>query len=184
MNTIRQLSSVIIGVSLVIANGLGSSNAHGAEAGPAMQVLGITLDQDGPAEVNALMQERGASVARYNNGSTLQVDGNALGIDRLLRAQFYGSERIFAACLTFKKAQLKPVAAALKKKYRVVKENIPFVGNAFARYASGEYLIQLEAPHLSFEFTVCYAGKAVWDSMDQEKQQQAAREQHALEDGL
>lgn len=41
----------------------------------------------------------------------------------------------------------------LAAKYALVRKQIPFVGSKYARIKSGDVIIELEAPHMSFTMT-------------------------------
>ena len=41
-------------------------------------------------------------------------------------------------------------------KQTLVGKQIPFVGSKYARFKSGDVIIELEAPHMSFTMTVTY----------------------------
>lgn len=53
----------------------------------------------------------------------------------------------------------------------------PFVGNRSARLRSGEVLIDVESPHLSFEMSVAYATRRFHELMDAHLKAKARAEQ-------
>lgn len=59
--------------------------------------------------------------------------------------------------------------ANLKRKYRQVAGGaMPELGNGYARFAAGNSVIEQDAPHLSFEFTLTYYTKSFYDSIVEE----------------
>lgn len=58
------------------------------------------------------------------------------------------------------------VYANLSKKYKLVAGGpMPQLGNGYARFAAGNSVIEQDAPHLSFEFTLTYYEKAFYDGI-------------------
>lgn len=75
------------------------------------------------------------------------------------------------------KHRLREVTAALRKKYKVQQENIPFVGDASAIYEQGDSLVILNAPHLSFSMTVLYGTRAfLQQTLEKYSQEQEAHQ--------
>lgn len=58
------------------------------------------------------------------------------------------------------------VYANLSKKYKLVAGgSMPQLGNGYARFASGNSIIEQDSPHLSFVFTLTYYEKSFYDSI-------------------
>jgi hypothetical protein len=58
------------------------------------------------------------------------------------------------------------VYSGLSKKYKLIAGGpMPQLGNGYARFQSGNSIIEQSAPHLSFEFTVTYYEKGFYDSV-------------------
>lgn len=58
------------------------------------------------------------------------------------------------------------VYAGLARKYKRVKGGpMPSLGNGYARFVTGNSVIEQSAPHLSFEFTVTYYEKSFYDNI-------------------
>lgn len=70
------------------------------------------------------------------------------------------------------------VYANLSKKYKLVAGGpMPQLGNGYARFAAGNSIIEQDAPHLSFAFTLTYFEKSFYDSIvasNKEKQKKSA----------
>ena len=63
------------------------------------------------------------------------------------------------------------VYSGLSRKYKLVAGGpMPQLGNGYARFASGNTIIEQSAPHLSFEFTVTYYAKDFYESIVAENQ--------------
>jgi hypothetical protein len=70
------------------------------------------------------------------------------------------------------------VYANLSKKYKLVAGGpMPQLGNGYARFQSGNSVIEQDAPHLSFEFTLTYYEKSFYDGIvasNKDKEKKAA----------
>lgn len=79
--------------------------------------------------------------------------------------------------MTLPKDSFPKTLSALSGKYKLVDKQVPFVGNASAKLQQGDSLIEMNAPHLSFEMSVSYMTK----SLKQAFTQQAGNERAAKE---
>lgn len=58
------------------------------------------------------------------------------------------------------------VYANLGKKYKLIAGGpMPQLGNGYARFSAGNSIIEQEAPHLSFEFTLTYYEKSFYENI-------------------
>jgi hypothetical protein len=121
-----------------------------------MEIGQATLAQAKSALANARWREAG--INKWNGGRMYEISPDATGIEGLqsLTAIFSPEGRLVALLMTLDKSRLRDVLEALRTRYKVEAENIPFVGDASARFRSGNTLALVEAPHLSFNMTVSY----------------------------
>ena len=62
--------------------------------------------------------------------------------------EFGDKRQILTAVVTsFPKEKLNVLLPTLKKKYKLIKENIPFVGDASAKFKDDDCTILVDAPH-------------------------------------
>lgn len=61
-----------------------------------------------------------------------------------------------AVLTTLPKSKFNYLNNTLSKKYKRINQKIPFVGDRFVSYKSGDTKITLEAPHLSFQLSMNY----------------------------
>ncbi|WP_407902040.1 hypothetical protein [Providencia rustigianii] len=73
---------------------------------------------------------------------------------------------------------------ALKSKYKLIKKDIPFVGNKYARFEKEDVLICIDAPHMRFNMDVVYMDKKYKKELDEYrnkmKQEKKTRELEQL----
>jgi hypothetical protein len=72
----------------------------------------------------------------------------------------------------------------LRKKYKVVSQQIPFVGDAHARLTQGTSVILLDAPHLSFEMTLNYLSTGLLTAFEARSAHEKARHEEEQADRL
>ena len=46
--------------------------------------------------------------------------------------------------------------ATLSGKYKLVEKRVPFVGDSYAKFRQGDSIVELDAPHLSFNMSLRY----------------------------
>lgn len=100
-----------------------------------------------------------AGVNKYSGGDMYQLDVNELNVDGIESALLiYDKRQILTAVVTsFPKEKLNVLLPTLKKKYKLIKENIPFVGDASAKFKDDDCTILVDAPHLSFSMKLIYS---------------------------
>lgn len=77
------------------------------------------------------------------------------------------------------------VYAGLNKKYKQVAGGaMPTLGNGYARFAAGNTVIEQDAPHLSFEFTVTYYAKSYYDQLQANARKEEQERQRKKQSGL
>ncbi len=106
-----------------------------------------------------------AGTNAINGGRMLKATNPSVGPEGLQDALlvFDKEERLVAVQMTLPKhgnaGPVTEMANQLRKKYAEQSRNIPSVGNAMVRFERGNSVILLEAPHMSFAFTVTYLTK-------------------------
>lgn len=124
--------------------------------------LGLEIGAANLSTVKSALDEktllREAGINKWTGGPMLISDGKGLDVEGLEEILFiFGKDnKLDGVIMTMGKHRLKEVAAALRKKYKPVHENFPFVGSASATYRKGESVVYIGAPHLSFSMNVSY----------------------------
>ncbi|MCX7099417.1 MAG: hypothetical protein NTV43_16090 [Methylococcales bacterium] len=130
--------------------------------------------------------EQQTGVNKYSKGPVYKVPINQVNFDGLEELKITFNEKgVFIGLeATLQKSQLKSLHESLSKKYKVVSEDIPSVGNSFVEYLNGSTSIFLVAPHMSFEMRLIYANKEFLSGMDAQLQAEAAAKKKSQEDKL
>ncbi len=104
-------------------------------------------------------------INKWSNGVMLESTGVGLGINGLKQVTyiFYKDEVLAGILLTLDKNRYSDMLSSLKQKYSVINEVTPFVGSKKAKLKDGNVLILTEAPHMSFDMTISYLCKDLFE---------------------
>lgn len=133
-------------------------------------VFGMTL---GKSTLDDFKKEYPLAVKKEVFGLTdeviYSVPINEINFDGLKSEHviFNQGNKLTAIILKIDKRRFDEIHALLSKKYKVSKKDVPFVGDRFVKYKSGEDVIGLNSPHLSFEMTLVYAERKFMDVFHQ-----------------
>lgn len=160
-SAISMVSALVLGIFLPVK----SANAQNAAP------LGLEL---GVADMSQVKKDVGSKttlspngVNKYSHGPMLESNGNGLGIDGLTDIVFIfdTKNKLAGVLMTLPKQEsfgdmensgFKKVYKSLSSKYKIVKKNIQFVGDSYALFKQGDSVVELNAPHLSFDMQVNY----------------------------
>lgn len=121
----------------------------------------------------------------YTNGEMYDVDVSQIEMKYIKKCSliFDKNGKLVAVIMTFSKSgsgqnnpEFQYYYKLLKEKYKLVKSEIPFVGDTYARFVSGNTEIILEAPHLSFTKTLTYINKDTLKSMREQMKKEKEEE--------
>lgn len=120
------------------------------------------------AKLGGQTRLKDGGINKWTGGPMLKSDGEGLDVEGLQEILFiFGKDnKLDGVVMALGKERLKEVAAALRKKYQPVRENFPFVGDAWATYRQGNSLVKINAPHLSFSMEVIYLTKRLDDGFN------------------
>jgi len=115
------------------------------------------------------------------------LDTDAIDIEGLKAATaiFNDENKLVAIMTTFPKNKFNFLFETMKKKkYKLSKKNIPFVGNTSAEFKNGNTTVFLNSPYLSFEMSLNYidntAYKAFQTAQKKENEEKKEAEQSKL----
>lgn len=168
-------SSVI--ATLVLA--LTSTNTALADPKP----LGFELGKATIEDVQNTYKTTEAGISAYTEGKMLNVDAYEVGLQDLQKVLFiFNSDGTLSVVdMTFRKTKFDELYGQLNKKYKLVKKQIPFVGNKYAEYKNGKSTVKLDAPHMSFELDVIYGQNSFFKNMKEvnNRQEQQRKDKQA-----
>lgn len=156
-----------------------SNVALANNAAPLGLELGVATYAQVKQQVDGKTSLSDAGTNKYSGGKMLQGHGDGLGIEGLSEITFIfdQSEKLAAVLMTMPKDSFQPTLSALAKKYKLVAKEVPFVGNASAKLQQGDSVIELNAPHLSFEMSVQYLTKSLKQSYAQQSSKERSNKE-------
>ena len=168
-------SSVIASLVLVLT----STNTALADPKP----LGFELGKATIEDVQNTYKTTEAGISAYTEGKMLNVDAYEVGLQDLQKVLFIFNPdgTLSVVDMTFRKTKFDELYGQLNKKYKLVKKQIPFVGNKYAEYKNGKSTVKLDAPHMSFELDVIYGQNSFFINMKEvnNRQEQQRKDQQA-----
>lgn len=130
--------------------------SHSVLADPT--VFNMELGKTSENEVKEMYSVVAAGKNYYSNGNFYNIPTHQIDFDGLKNVQvIFDNKGVLVAVLTnLHKSKFDYLNSILSKKYKLVKKEIPFVGNKLVKFRDGGTEIILDAPHLSFEMDMLY----------------------------
>ena len=120
--------------------------------------LGVTTVDQLRSSIGGQTQVTDAGENSYSAGPMLKTDGSGYGIQGLSSVLyiFDPDKKLAGILMNMDKHRFNAIFQMLAGKYRVTAQERPFVGNKFARFKTEDSIIEVDAPHLSFDMEVTY----------------------------
>lgn len=140
--------------------------------------FGMTL---GKTTLDEFMKEYPSAVKKgisdWTDGEIYSVPVNDLNFEGVKADHviFTQDGKLTAITIDIDKERFNKIHGMLSKKYKVTDKEIPFVGNKFVRCKSGDDVIELEAPHLSFEMNLLYAERKFMNAYSKKKSEKDSK---------
>jgi hypothetical protein len=117
-----------------------------------------------------------SGVSKFSNGPMVKTDGTSYEIDGLNEVLYIFDEqkKLMGVVMDMNKARFDSIFQFLSGKYKVAAQERPFVGNQFARFKTPDTVIEIDAPHLSFQMEVRYLRNDLLQKFNAQSQADAA----------
>lgn len=120
--------------------------------------FGLEIGKATVADAEKMYRIEKLGTNKDNNGNAYNVYNvavNKVDFDGLKELKITFNEKGVLTCVyaTLPNTQFKSIHQSLAKKYKVVRQEIPFVGDSSAEYVNGSTVVLLDAPHLSLTWT-------------------------------
>jgi hypothetical protein len=144
---------------------IGCAGNEGGEedvaVGDALTVVGFTIGKSTFDDVKKSLLERKANVTKAKLDlltASIITDGTGYDIEGLKEAYyvFDKHQQLVGVQLNIDQSRFNSVFDILKGKYEITEKSLPFVGDKFVSFSSGDNVVTLDARHLSFDFTLSY----------------------------
>lgn len=121
-------------------------------------VFGLTISETTVEQLKSKYTVSHQGINKYSQGDMFQIPQNQIQFEGIsdVTAIFSRSGKLVAVLTDLPKNKFDYLNGTLAKKYQLVNQKIPFVGNKSATYKSGETEITLNAPHMSFQLSMNY----------------------------
>lgn len=180
------MKTILLQALAALTTATAFATANAATPTPLGMTIGATSCADAMKRIGATKLDGkapGQGLAESNSPSDVYSGATSILV-------VCGDGKLAAVILELAKGGLGNPAAreaygTLSSKYkRVAGGAVPTVGDGYARFESDGVVVELKAPHMSFEFVLTYAGKDLWEGMQRSKNQRAAAEKKAKGDAL
>lgn len=148
--------------------------------------FGLEIGKVTVADAEKMYALQQTGINKYSNGPMYSVNVSQINFEGLktLTLVFNKAGVLTGVLATVPKHQFKALHQSLSKKYKVVSQQIPFVGNAYAKYVNGSTVITLDAPHMSFEMSMNYTHKELTSAYSAQSKAEAAAKKRSQESQL
>jgi len=120
--------------------------------------LGVSTAEQVKADLTKFTNLEEPDVSGLTGGVYLKTDNAGYGIDGLNTVTYiFDKNNVLGAILiNMTKSRFNAIYDAVSRKYKLETAQRPFVGDQFARFKASDAVIEIDAPHLSFEMDVSY----------------------------
>ncbi|MEY0304321.1 hypothetical protein AB7W11_20680 [Providencia manganoxydans] len=126
-----------------------------------VSVIGITINQDtkNDIEKNYIIDNK--------DGEVWELKPTEIPIEGIKKVEvIFQNDHVKGVWLVVEKHRFNYFFDALKSKYKLIKKDIPLVGNKYARFEKENVTIWIDAPHMSFNMDVVYMDKKYKKELD------------------
>ena len=149
--------------------------------------FGLVLGQSSPSVLaDRFPSASHRGISTWTRGALYQVPGSELPLQGAKHAVFVFDldEQLDAAFITIEKRRFHEVMRLLDGQYRRLSASVPHVGNRHVKWEADDIVIELDAPHLSFEMELQYQTKQFLEQFErgqaEQREQQRQREAEQL----
>ncbi|HHR6225367.1 TPA: hypothetical protein ACS724_003938 [Providencia alcalifaciens] len=126
-----------------------------------VSVIGITINQDTKEDIEKKY------VIENKDGEVWELKRSEIPIEGIKKAEvIFQDKHVKGVWLVVNKYRFDYFFDALKSKYKLIKKDIPFVGDQYAQFEKENVLIWIDAPHMGFNMDVVYMDKKYKKELD------------------
>ena len=138
-------------------------------------IFGMELGKMTEKELKATYNVNFTGKNKYSNGNMYSVPVSSINFDGLKEVTtiFSKDGKLVAVLTSLPKNKFDYLNKVLAGKYKLVSQQIPFVGNKKATYRDGSTEISLSAPHMSFDMSMNYVNDELMRAFNKQSQAEA-----------
>lgn len=120
--------------------------------------FGLEINKSTYKDVKKKYSGRFVGINKFSGGKMYDIYCNQINIDGLkeISTIFSKEGKLLAILTTFNKNKYDSLMSSLSQKYKLISKKDAFVGNKHATFKSDNTLIELNAPHMSFNLYLRY----------------------------
>ena len=147
-----------------------------------VQVLGFELGTSTQQHVKAKLGKKteisNPATNKFSGGLQFTTSGAGYDIEGLSSVVyiFDKEQRLSAVLMEISKGRFDEIFNVLAGKYKLTRQQRPFVGNKFGGFKAEGVTIELDAPHLSFEMHVSYIRDDLYNRFRSQSAQEALQQ--------
>lgn len=120
--------------------------------------VGVATVADVQKQIGSQTRLRQTGINQYSSGKMFEAEGRGLDIDGVNKVTFiFDSADVLSGVIVSMPKDPKSLAKTFARKYQTLSNRIDnFMNNGYAKFKKGDTVIEIDAPHLSFEMEVRY----------------------------
>ncbi|MCG3727728.1 hypothetical protein ACXHQN_16760 [Vibrio cincinnatiensis] len=146
-------------------------------------VFGLTIGETTVEQLKNTYHVSLKGINKYSQGEMYQIPQSQIQFEGIsdVTTIFNRSNKLVAVLAELPKSKFDYLNETLAKKYQLVNQKLPFVGNKFVTYRSGDAEITLNAPHMGFQLSMNYIHTDLLKSFNSqsEREQEKKRQQES-----
>lgn len=148
--------------------------------------FGLEIGKASVADAEKMYSIEKSGNAEYHEGVVYKVAVNQVAFEGLKELTLVFNEKnvLEAVIATLPNSQFESLHESLSKKYKVIGEKNPYVGDKQMDYVNGSTRISLTAKHLSFNMNMIYMHKDLLSALIAQEKEEEASKKKSQEDKL
>lgn len=163
-----------------------SSVAIAENATPLGLEVGVVTLAQVQKQVGSQTRLNPTGTNKYSGGKMFEADGGGLNVEGVKSVVFiFDQADVLAGLLVTMPKDPKSLVKTFNGKYKLVNNKVDnFMNFGTAQFTKGDTVIDIDAPHLSFDMEVRYLSKRLRDAFMQQSNAEAAAKQKRKADSL
>jgi len=172
-------------VAIVLAACVGSV-ALAENASPLGLEVGVATLSQVQKQIGSQTRLKSTGTNKYSGGKMFEADGDGLNVEGVKNVTFiFDPGDVLVGVLVTMPKDPKSLVAMFSGKYKLVNNRVDnFMNNGSAVFTKGDTVIDIDAPHLSFDMEVRYLSKRLREAFMKQSGAEAASKQKRKADSL
>jgi hypothetical protein len=162
------------------------SVALAENASPLGLEVGVATLSQVQKQIGSQTELKSIGINKFSGGKMLEADSDGLNVDGVKNVIFiFDPSDVLVGVLVTMPKDPKSLVAMFSSKYKLVNNRVDnFMNNGTAQFTKGDTVIDIDAPHLSFDMEVRYLSKRLREAFMKQSDAEAASKQKRNADSL